>query len=73
MTTQGHRRDNDEVLHDARAWNWKWPDARGRWNTKKKRKRGPSQPYHGPSDRVLARRSTRGHQGHNYKRAVGVV
>jgi len=66
MTTQGHLEDNDKVLHDARAWNWQWPDTRGRWNTRKARVRQPSQPYHGPSKHVVARRELRGHYAHRY-------
>jgi len=48
----------EAYLEKNRAWNWLWPDNKGRWYTKAP-KRCPSQAYTGPSKRVKARRERR--------------
>lgn len=57
---------NARVLHKARAWNWQWPDNRGRWDTKLSPRRGDPRTKFtpmGPSKRTASRRVARARRG----------
>jgi len=47
-----------KYLTENKAWNWQWPDDKGRWQTKAK-PRGKAQAYHGPSKRTVAKRAAK--------------
>lgn len=63
---------NARHLQANKAWNWKWPDSRNRWQTcqqpKGKRSKVPGttihvygkQAYYGPSKKTLAKRAAKG-------------
>lgn len=53
---------NAKVLQNARAWNWQWPDERGRWGTGLSPRRGDPRTRFtsmGPSKRTVNRRAAR--------------
>lgn len=62
MNDEQKQSDDVIVLHQARAWNWQWPDERGRWNTGLSPKKGdPKTEFTsiGPSKRTVSRRAAR--------------
>ena len=57
---------NAQVLQVAKAWNWKWPMSRNRWDTKLSPKRADPRTRYtsmGPSNRTVTRRAARVRRG----------
>jgi len=53
---------NDQVLHEARAWNWDWPDEKGRFYTNITSPSADASTRFtplGPSKRTLAKRAAK--------------
>lgn len=60
----------EKYLQEQRAWNWLWPDERGRWDTKREL-RGVTKNAHktlftsvGPSKKTLGKRAAKARRGH---------
>lgn len=71
---------NAAYLQEHQAWNWIWPDEKGRFYTNATAPKHPlcsdtglpisRNSYHGPSDHVVTGRARRHRRAHNYNIAV---
>ena len=59
-----------KYLQDHKAWNWQWPDNKGRWNTGAKKCSAPQCTRFtptGPSKKTLGKRAAKALKGRRRK------